>query len=119
MSSSGYYVPLTEELEAKLCELPVFRQQIVFERAIDSALDAAGWPRGDRGAVSVGTDHWYVVIYRHGQVRGHVGPLVGRQAAERCAQSWRDGGTRAKLIRQPLGPCLTNAGVASRDVYYP
>lgn len=116
MSGTGFWIPLSEELSSRLSELPVFRQQVLIERAIEQALDAEGWPRAERGTVAVGAYHWYIVLSRHGEVRGHVGPIVGKEAAQRCALSWREGGTRAKLTRMPVGPCLTNAGLTLRDV---
>lgn len=97
----------------KLSSLPLFSQRVRFEHAINQALDAAQWPRPSlederaamRGELAV---YWYVTIYRHGQLRGHVGPITDRRVALLCAASWRESRHRAYVGRDPVGPALTN-----------
>ena len=97
----------------------MFRQRMLVENAVNKALDAEGWPAGERGTVPVATAYWYVNLTRQGQIQGHVGPIVSKEQANRCAMSWRDGGTRARVSVRPLGPCLTNAGLTNKDIYWP
>jgi hypothetical protein len=96
-------------MAARLSELPLFRQRIMLEHAINRALDEVGWPRGMRGTIDVPVSYWYVIVFRHGQLKGHVGPIPDEDKARRAAASWRGGGDRATVSRRPVGPALTNA----------
>ena len=110
--SSGYYIPLPEEMEERLRSVSARTlkpQRILFENAIHRALDEQGWPHGDRGTIPIAVSYWYVNLFRHGQVKGHVGPFPDKDQALRAASSWRDGGLRARISRVPEGPPLTNA----------
>lgn len=80
------------------------------DRAIMRALDAEGWPTGERGTLAIPAGYYYVNIWdRSGQLRGHVGPILGAEAASRCEASWRSSGARARVSRIALGESLTNA----------
>jgi hypothetical protein len=116
VTSSGFFVPITEQIDAYLSDLPTFQQQRLFENALNKALDRDGWPTELAADPTV---PFYVVVFRHGQIQGHVGPLLDQAAADRCARSWRSSGTTVQVTRRAIGPCLTNAGIAARDIYYP
>ena len=120
MTSSGYHIPVTEQLAAHLDDFPISAQQRLFENAVHKALDAEGWPAGERGTVAVPNGSYYVVLLKHGVIQGHVGPLLDKVAASRTARSWRGArGVRTQITARPIGPCLTNKGLESRDIYYP
>lgn len=108
---SSYWYRLTpnDKMLAHLDELPVTARRASFERAIHRALDAEGWPRGERGMMSIPGSYWYVVVTRNGLVRGHVGPITDEQKARTAARSWCTTGQAADVMRTPIGPCLTNA----------
>lgn len=110
MSISGYQVPITDDISAKLDEYPVAARNRVLERAIDRALDAHGWPAGERGAMAIAASYWYVTVIdpQPLRVRGHVGPIPDAERAKRVAASWRQTGCIARMGRTPDGPPLTN-----------
>lgn len=98
----------TEAQRAYLETLPIGARMAAFERAINRALDHAGWPRGMRGAMAIPADYWYVIVTKDGMLRGHVGPIAEEHKALAAMTSWKTGGHKAKLQRFPIGPCLTN-----------
>lgn len=110
MSKYHFQLEATEEMYTYLETLPVVGRRVAFERAIHEALDAEGWPRGDRGEMPIPADYWYVVVYtRSGAVRGHVGPISDEDKAKLAARSWATAGNHATVKRAAIGPCLTNA----------
>lgn len=111
MSSSGFSVPITDEISAKLDDYPVGARGAALERAISRALDAEGWPSDDRGAISIPISYWYVNVIERGPLRtmGHVGPISDAEQAKHVARSWRQTGRIALVARRPDGPALTNA----------
>ena len=101
---------IPEDIALLLADLPVQVQRGKFERAIDRALDAAGWPRGPRGTFSCPVEYWYVILREPhvSQPRGHVGPITSEQQAKRACASWQQAGWRARVSRTPFGTPLTN-----------
>jgi hypothetical protein len=106
--STGFYIPFPDVLAERLSELPEDLKRTAVEQAVHTALDSEGWPRGERGTINVHAAYWYVVLFKHGELRGHVGPITDEQGARRTAASWREGGLRATVSRRPVGPALTN-----------
>jgi len=94
--------------------------RLTLERAIHRALDAEGWPRGSRGEIGIAATYWYVIIKDRRTMRphGHVGPISDEVKANSVARSWEKSGVRARVSRNPIGPCLTNVGVTMRDACY-
>lgn len=53
---------------------------------------------------------WYVIVWEGDRLLGHVGPIDGRTAARRCAQSWRfTERFRARVSWQPMGSNLAHS----------
>ena len=107
-----YYLELavSQAILDHLNTLPLGARRFALERAINRALDAEGWPQGDRGTIAIPASYWYVTVWKRDtyQLRGHVGPIVDEGAAKRAARSWSTAGFIAEPGRFPKGPCLTN-----------
>jgi hypothetical protein len=101
-----YFIDVPDALADKLAELPVFARSGSLERAINRALDAAGWP----GILAdPACNYYYVNIWnRTGELAGHVGPIAGASRAQEVARSWQKSGAIADHSRNPLGKPLTN-----------
>lgn len=109
----GVWIPVPDDLAARLDALPVARRGLLarrraFEAAVHAALDAEGWPNGGRGEIPIPCTYWFVNLRRRGEPIGHVGPLPSKDDADRVARSWRSTGTRAFVSRTAIGACLTN-----------
>lgn len=100
-----HLIDLPDHIASRLDELPLSARGRSFERAINKALDDAGWP----GYAVAHPSYWYVNIWnRHGDLAGHVGPIAFASKAEGIAKSWQQTGAIASASRVGLGQPLTN-----------
>lgn len=111
MSNRGLpWIEVPELVSERIGDVPLARARVRLERAIEAALDAEGWPKGDRGGVAVPASYWFVNIRdKYKSVKGYVGPIPDFAQARRVRDSWQGAQYRAAVERLPVGPALTNS----------
>lgn len=107
-----FWLEISDSIAEKLSDLPIMARRGRLERAIHRALDAEGWPAGDRGEMPIGASYWYVNIHEDGDLVGHVGPIPDEDRAQRVAGSWRKTGVLALVARVAQGRALTQPGLS-------